>query len=226
MKSWHLSQLPGHWAFTLAGSCDNAQLFSNEACALTVTFAPTDFGSFSGSLSVTSDDPDEALVVISLTGGGNTLPPAPQLLQPVNGATVNGPDVMLAWTQAADADGDSLTHTVVIAPQGNLGAAVVFPGAGRSAAAVMLAGAGSLLLAAFLAGCRRRWRVLVGTGAVFLLLSCGGGGGGSGGGGLPPDAITFEATNLVSGFTYQWKVVVEDARGGVTESAVRSFTVQ
>jgi hypothetical protein len=43
---------------------------------VTVRFSPTALGGQSGSLDITSDDPDEALVSVSLTGNGVTAPPS------------------------------------------------------------------------------------------------------------------------------------------------------
>lgn len=54
------------------------------------------------------DGGDIGAVAVSV-GGGNTPPPAPVLTAPADGATVDA-STTPTWTQAADADGDPITH--------------------------------------------------------------------------------------------------------------------
>ena len=53
-----------------ADACSNATLRPSQTCSLRVSFAPTSQGSFSGTLSIPSNDPDSKVVNISLKGTG------------------------------------------------------------------------------------------------------------------------------------------------------------
>jgi hypothetical protein len=60
------------------GSCTNGQtLIPNGSCTIIIEFAPLVQGSFSSSLAVPSDDPDEPSVTVSLTGRGTLFSPDP-----------------------------------------------------------------------------------------------------------------------------------------------------
>ncbi len=56
-----------------ADVCSNAALTPSQTCSLRVSFAPTNQGSFTGTLSIPSNDPDSKVVNISLKGTGHGL---------------------------------------------------------------------------------------------------------------------------------------------------------
>jgi predicted CxxxxCH...CXXCH cytochrome family protein len=60
-----------------ASSCDSylspPGLPANGSCSIYVKFSPTALGSFSQSVTINSNDPDESLVSVSLTGSGTSL---------------------------------------------------------------------------------------------------------------------------------------------------------
>ncbi len=54
-------------------------LAAGESANVTVTFAPTDLGPQSGNLTISSDDPDEPAVKVTLSGNGIAKPAAPDI---------------------------------------------------------------------------------------------------------------------------------------------------
>jgi hypothetical protein len=208
--------------FSLTGDdCSNATLIPGQSCTLGPRFAPTVLGTFSGGLDIPSNDPDQPLVTVELTGIGNTPPVAPQLSSPADGA-VTGSTVTFSWVPASDADGDGVSQTLVYAPHADFTAAQTFP---VDPVAPLGLGAGALLLAALATNRRRRLLLVILAGALLMgMVACGGGGDGAAE--PSPDTQSTTLTGFTSGVKYYWKMRAEDSRGAVTESAVRSFTVQ
>ncbi|MCK6264035.1 choice-of-anchor D domain-containing protein [Vibrio sp. ZSDE26] len=57
--------------FTLSqDNCSNATLSQNQSCALTLSFSPTFSGAHSSSLTISSNDPNNASALVSLSGNG------------------------------------------------------------------------------------------------------------------------------------------------------------
>ena len=57
-----------------ADECSDRRLFSSQSCTLTVAFNPTSTGAKTGLLQIPSDDPDEALIALTLVGGTEGTP--------------------------------------------------------------------------------------------------------------------------------------------------------
>jgi bacillopeptidase F len=204
--------------------CNNAQLPAGGNCTITVRFAPTAFGPFSGAIGIPSSDPDEATVAVNLSGIGNTPPVAPQPLAPASGATV-GTTVTFSWLPGSDADGDALSQRLIYSPHSDFSVATTVP---LTVVTTLLLSAGGLLVAGLGAGLwGRRWSLallLAGAALALGLFACGGGGGG--GSALPAGAQSTTVTGLARGVTYFWKLEAEDSRGAITASAVRTILVQ
>ena len=168
-----------------ADPCSNTVLNPDQACTLSISFAPTVLGEFSGSFAIPSNDPDQPQVTVALSGFGNTPPLAPQPQSPANGATVGDP-VTFTWLPASDADGDAVTQALVVSPHPDFSVADTIPVDSVPPVTPLALGAGGLLLGVLgltLAQGRRRWVLLLMAGGLLLApVACGGGGGG----GTPP----------------------------------------
>ncbi|WP_305044086.1 S8 family serine peptidase [Geoalkalibacter sp.] len=170
--------------------------------------------------------------------------PPPQLLGPAEGAAVLAEEVVLRWRQLPDSFGVPVVNRVLISTDAAFSAPLVilaWEKGGTGGAVLLATGGGGLLvwLGWLGVGARksRRWRMLVTALLVALLLACGGGGGGGGGGGdtfpvgnggtpVDPNLRELVLADLTPGTLYYWKVVAENARGGLSESAVRTFRVE
>jgi len=150
----------------------------------------------------------------------NIAPTAPTLVSPADNATINGSEnVSFQWTDGADSDGDTLTHTVLTC-QG-AGCTPTTPSAAfatlmNSTPTLAGLGGGSIVLIGLLTLGKRR-RVLIAmtlASALMLSSSCGGGSSSSTTTGPPPTSTI-----------YRWLVQADDGNGGVTNSAIRSYTV-
>lgn len=207
-----------------ADPCSNTVLNPDQACTLSISFAPAVLGEFSGSFAIPSNDPDQPQVTVALSGFGNTPPLAPQPQSPANGATVSDP-VTFTWLPASDADGDAVTQALVVSPHPDFSVADTIPVDSVPPVTPLALGAGGLLLGVLgltLAQGRRRWVLLLLAGGLLLApVACGGGGGG---GTPPPNTQSATLSGFTSGVTYYWKMTATDSRGAVTESAARTFT--
>ncbi len=228
--------LPGD-PFTVDNDpCSNAILASGESCTLSLRFSPQNFIPYTASLTISSSDsdPDTGIVVMTLSGIGNTPPPAASLLLPADNAVDVVSPVIFRWTQAADSDGDIVTTSMLLSesvdfmPLTTFGVIVA-----TASATVLFAGCGLFLFAALLRRHSLRYvRILQFVSVALLVLSCGGGG--------TPSVVsvgsiscqsseqnfetTYSCAGLISDTTYYWKVQSVDSRKAVTESAVRTFT--
>ncbi|HKL25817.1 MAG TPA: choice-of-anchor D domain-containing protein, partial [Desulfuromonadales bacterium] len=207
--------------------CSRQTLTVGQACTLVVRFAPFEAGNFAAGLEIATDIPDQPVAAIDLRGVGNTPPVAPEPLLPADGAKV-GTAVTFSWLPASDADGDALSQELVYATDAEFTAPDTLP----LPPAAALLGAGGLLLAGLGIGLSRRRHRLAGycllAGLLLTMVACGGGGDDDSDDGpdLPADAQSSIVEGLVPGTTYYWKLVVRDAWGAKTESAVRSFRVE
>ena len=59
----------------ISDQCSNQQVAPNDSCSLTLSFTPTAPGSFGATVSIPSNDPDEPLVTITLSGQGQSQDP-------------------------------------------------------------------------------------------------------------------------------------------------------
>ena len=206
----------------IANTCP-LTLAAGAQCTLTVRFAPTAFVNYSGSITVSSNDPHQPLRSLTVTGIGNSLPPPALLLAPANNAVDLSLPVTFSWAQRGDRDGDVVTMTLLLDTDPNFDPAahtILVLAVGTSGA--LLATAGFFLWPLSRKG-RRQWLVAGILATLGLMAACGGGGGG-GTTVVPTDSVVVD--NLANNTTYYWKVRTEDSHGGVSESSVRSFTTR
>lgn len=210
----------------ISDNCSSRILPSGETCFIVLQFAPTVLESFSGSIDILSNVVGEERVTVTFSGIGNTPPVAPQPLSPASGATV-GNSVTFTWLPASDPDGDAVTQFLVYSPHDDFSFPIMRQV--ETVPAIILA-AGGLLLAPLLSGLTYRRKFLLGLICVALFLamvSCGGGGGGGDDNTeLPIDTQSVTVNELVSGTTYNWKLVARDSHGATTQSTARHILVQ
>lgn len=200
-----------------------SSLAAAARCPLVLRFAPTAFGTVTGSLGISSSDPNRGLATLQLQGIGNTLPVAATLVSPADGASGLATTVAFSWNPGSDADGEVPVETLVIARSPDFSGAASFPltAARLPATGVLLAGGLGLVVAGTLP--RRRLLAAALLLAVWLALgACGGGGGGDGF--TPSGQAGLTLSGLQPGTTYHWKVQTADSLGGISESMVRRFT--
>lgn len=154
--------------------------------------------------------------------------PPPILLTPADGALLAGTEVTLVWRQLPDRLGFPVSNRVLLATDAAFSSPLEFIARQPledARSTVLWATGGGLLLVLGLLGSRRGlrgWWLAVGI--ALLLAACGGGGSST-----PSFDETFQrsltVSSLQSNTTYYWKVRAENARGGETESVVRTFRV-
>ncbi|MDX9709970.1 MAG: S8 family serine peptidase [Trichloromonas sp.] len=138
-------------------------------CTVTLKFAPTVHQAFGAQLLVASNGSAGGVSSVELTGSGNTPPPAPQPLAPVDGASNVVLPVTLRWSLPADVDADTVRSEVSVSAYSDFRdstpiavAALEIP-QGK----MLLAGAGGLLVCFFLTAARRPNQLRLILGVLF-----------------------------------------------------------
>ena len=204
--------------FSLKTDNCGSSLGVGASCPLTFSFSPVVVGAYEGSVLIASSDPHSDDVPVLFSGIGNTPPSKPVLVSPADGAVLSG-SVVLSWTPATDADGDVVTHALLLADNDQFNNARFFY---ENGGVTLLLG-GSFLGLMIL----RRRRLGVSVSLVVLvvwLASCGGAGSSSRE--VSATISSISVTGLQSGTTYYWKVIAEDDRGATTHSETRSFSIE
>jgi hypothetical protein len=165
----------------------------------------------------------------------NGAPNPPQLVSPVDGATVAGPTVDLQWIKSKDVDGEPVSyHVWYCTNPGMVGCSAVdvlaslsirktLAGLGGYGAGILFAGI------AIVGGVRSRKKLYL---FIALLLISGmavtacGSKSSNAPATNPATIATQHVTGLHAGSTYYWKVVADDGNGAQVQSETRSFTLQ
>ncbi|MCF6179804.1 MAG: S8 family serine peptidase, partial [Geopsychrobacter sp.] len=209
--------------FTLANDqCTGRTLTTGASCSVDLVFTPTVLGSIALSdLSINSNDPAGSQVV-HLSGIGNNAPPVASLLQPADGALDITRPVLFGWQRQADLDGDVVNDFLLLSELGDFSDSTPITAA-LPQGLVLLAG-GGFFWGLWRSRRDKGWMLLaLFLGLALLQVSCGGGGSASPAA-APVLSGEYQSTGLLPNTVYYWKVRSEDSRGGVSESAVRSFT--
>ena len=96
-------------------ACSGQTLTPGDDCVCTVTFAPSTTGTFNGSFSIPSNDPDENPVTVSLSGTGTPVP-QPDITVTDNKGTTD--DLTVPFGNVTE--GESADATVMITNDGDL----------------------------------------------------------------------------------------------------------
>lgn len=232
----------------LTGTCTDGgaltpgtTLEPGQLCTIDVGFSPASRADcVAGTLSISTNDPDESPIVVALSCVNNLHPPsAPGLVYPSDGANNLPTTLGFKWDRSFDPDpGDTVTYRLyyveegVYAVSGFKSTTPIGPIAKASATGadmyVQAAAMGApclFVMAAFAlsGGISRRRRalllLLIALSVVLALVACG-----SGLEDDPTSQVTYSVSDLKSGTTYYWKVTAVDSYGLSTDSAVWSFT--
>lgn len=223
-------------------TCGSTGMAPSGSCSIGISFDPASLGSYSGAIKISSNDPDEPDVTISLSGSYvpaapvGSPPTAPVLLSPENGAVDVSVPVTFKWQASTDPDGDALTYELAYATDPTMAGATVITVASTASsldaryASAEAGGAGVVLLAGalWLGSAPGRRRIMLALAAMALLLmvaACGSGVSATDSGApeTPADEITYTASDLIAGATYYWSVTAVDSAGNRTGSGSWSF---
>ncbi len=213
----------------VADGCSSQTLAFGESCIVGIDFNPVKAGSFSGILSLPSNDPTTPLSQVTVSGAGNNPPPAPSLISPTPGESNLSVPVEFSWEQLPDPDGDKVVNNLYVSTDPSFTAVVPIPIALHDVGRNVLpaAAGGILILSGLLVQTRRKrlmLRMLCLAFALTVLASCSGGGSGSAS--INPNLRSYTLSNLLSATTYYWKVVADDGNGGISESSVSNFSTK
>jgi len=239
----------------LSDTCSGKAVAPAASCTLTVHFAPAADGLVSDTFDIPSNVAGSTSLTMTVNGTGgiatttpgapgvpgapgtaNNPPSNPVLVSPADALTSLGTSVTFTWKKSVDPDGDVVKYHFMYSTDPNLAGATTVDVAAAKTAGLIFAGLGSMgggiIMFGFVAGngSLRSRKLLLAIPLILmgaLFTACGGGGGST------PATSTVaadEATTTVSGLaaktTYYWKVVADDGKGGLSSSAVRSFTTQ
>jgi VCBS repeat-containing protein len=172
-----------------------------------------------------------AAVKININALGNEAPSIPQLIAPASTGTVEGTTATFTWERAQDSNGDLLSYELVYCdnPEFTSCAPIQVTQANRASVTYLALGsssAGIILLGLMGAPRRRMLAIIIMIASVIVLGACSDAANQAS---TPPTekptvpSISYTVNGLSAQTTYYWKVVVDDNRGGVVESVVRSF---
>ncbi|MBI5742106.1 MAG: choice-of-anchor D domain-containing protein [Nitrospirae bacterium] len=234
-------------------NCSKQSIDPSNSCTLSVRFSPTAEGAITDAFAIPSNDSDESLQTISVSGTGlaassNNPPSAPRQISPSDNQTGLGSTVEFSWEKSTDSDGEAVTYDLYICTDDNFtlgcisgGENIAFSGLNKSVYYAGMGGYGASLLLSGLAAAyvggrvrRRNLPLLVAVTGIMVLIfaSCGGGGGGGSADTTPSDntdpinEATYTSSGLSEATTYYWKIVARDAMGEETSSRVLNFSTQ
>lgn len=230
------------FALNNADATDCSNLVSVQpgaSCTSLLWFAPTTEGNHSASLQIDTNDSQAtntvALQGIALSAVINHPPTAPQLFDPLPGATPGQHlNLIFRWRPATDPDGDTVVYRLQISSTGDFTAPQLDILVNYTPLAFAGFGVFGLCGWCFLRkqGTAKPLATLLLTlSLTALLAACGSGGGSSSGSGSnsanstsEPELVSSPATNLPAAGTYSWRVVADDGNGGTTASEVRTLS--
>lgn len=213
---------------------------NNDAFGLSTTPNSELYNGTASNVVVASIGPSGSSMTATLAIRPNNPPVAASLLYPENGTTGLCTTVTVKWQKAADPDGDAVTYRLYLSTDANFTSTPAIRVASERSGGpgVYFAGTAALFLIGMLSGRPRRRVFFIMLVVTAGLISCGGDIGTSGTSGTSGDSCAsavviigtgeagYEATGLLHGVTYYWKVQSDDGWGGRATSETRHFTTQ
>ena len=237
-------------------NCSGKTLAAGNNCTITIRFspptgcvdssgtgtsgttAPSTAAScqYSDSFDISSNDPDEQVVTVQVSGAGvtsrrNNPPGKPKPKYPADHQLDLETSLDMQWEASTDPDGDHVSYELRISTDPNFSAPIIVNTASAGKASGTLfagTGIGFIFFGVVFAGTARGRKGLLLVAAVAILagsslVGC------SVGKGNPPTSspvITQHVSGLQTTTAYYWKVVASDGNGGVTESDVSTFSTK
>jgi hypothetical protein len=232
---------------TFNDTCSWQNVTPTETCSFTVRFSPTTTGYFTNIINIPSNDLNETIIAVALSGTGlssstNNPPSRPRPKSPKNKGKGHGKKVTFKWEKSSDPDGDTVSYQLNICEDPNLITGCIMETNILSATSqdIYYAGIGSFSIGLLFfgigiifpfnrEGCPRipLFVATIAVTGMFFLISCGRDGiQGSDNSNSSQEEVSQEVSGLSSGTTYYWQVVAKDGKGGETNSSVWSFETQ
>lgn len=217
--------------FVVLDDVSQGNLVWNADGSFTYTANDDATGNDSFTFQVSDDFDGSTSNIATVSLAINAKPSAPELISPNDGAgAVNATQANFTWSPSIDPDGDAISYELHVCQNSNFDCNPNNIAWWQTQNTVLTAGfgGGSLLIFAFLGASRlvRRYALIVL--AILVLSACNGKNKGK----TPPPPqqntpqVSLTLDNLNTSTQYYWKVIAVDARGGRSESVVRTFTTQ
>jgi hypothetical protein len=225
--------------FSIASdNCSGKTLAAGNNCTVTVRITPTSTGSFTDSFDIPSNDPDQPVVTMQVSGAGatsshNNPPDKPRLRHPADHERDLHTELDMEWDEVSDPDGDHVNYELRISTDSNFHSPIIisktpFPAGKRSGTLFAGTGIGFIFFGVVFAGTARGRKGLLIVAAVVILagstlVGCSVGKVGSSAAGA---VVSQHVSGLQTSTTYYWKVIASDGNGGMTESDVNTFSTK
>ncbi len=237
-------------------NCSGKTLAAGNNCTLTIRFSPptgcadssgTGASSttapstakscqYSDSFDISSNDPDEPVVTVQVTGAGvtsrrNNPPGKPKPKYPAYQQQGLETSLDMQWEASIDPDGDHVSYELRISTDPNFSAPIIVntASAGKKTGTLFATtGIGFLFFGFVFAGTARGRKGLMLVAAVVILVGSTLVGCSVGKVGTPASGtvVSQHVSGLQTTTSYYWKVIASDGNGGVTESDVSTFSTK
>jgi hypothetical protein len=239
-------------------NCSGKTLAAGNNCTLTIRFSPptgcadsSGTGTsgaatpgtvkscqYSDSFDISSNDPDEQVVTVQVSGAGvssqgNNPPGKPRLRHPADHERDLNTELDMEWDEVSDPDGDHVNYELRISTDSNFLSPIVIsktpaPAGKMSGTLFAGTGLGFIFFGVVFAGTARGRKGLLLVAAVVILAGSTLVGCSVGSVKTPASGavVSQHVSGLQTTTSYYWKVIASDGNGGVTESDVSTFSTK